>query len=346
LQITSLEKKNYVTKKTFTVILFVFATGLTLACSCLPLSTLEEFFLTEEPVHESPADDPVEPAATCEDRLGNLLSEAENTDAPGSGLAMEYTLVTYAVSGDTLTVVDYPAVPGNLESYQQDTALHQEMWDFIVDVVPAEYRRAVVYFVVFTDGPGGTLGAVEQTEDPDAWSLEIDARDAANFSDLATTLIHEVAHIFTLDTSQVATDYEVFNNPDDYYAYERGDAACDTYFMFEGCSYPNSYVNQFFERYWWNVYAEWLEINQEEDQVALENRLYEFYGQYADEFVSEYAVTSPEEDIAETFMYFVLAPQPAGETIAEEKILFFYEFPELVVLRDQMRLSLCPNVMP
>ncbi len=332
-------------KKTFIVILFVFATALTIACACLPLSSLEEFFLTEEPVHEPPVNNPAGPAA-CEDRLGNLLSEAENTDAPGNELAMEYTLVTYVVSGDTITVADYPAVPSNLESYQQDTALHQEMWDFIVTVVPADYRSGVVNFIVFTDGPAGTLGAVEQTDDPDTWSLEMDVRDAANFSDLATTLIHEVAHIFTLNPSQVATDYEVFNNPDDYYAYEQGDAACDTYFMFEGCSYPDSYINLFFERYWWNVYAEWLEINQEEDEATLENRLYDFYGQYADEFVSEYAVTSPEEDIAETFMYFVLAPQPAGDTIAEEKILFFYYFPELVLLRDQMRLNLCPYVMP
>ncbi|MEW6094778.1 MAG: hypothetical protein AB1531_12525, partial [Chloroflexota bacterium] len=84
-------------RNTFIVILIVSAAALTLACSCLQLSSLEEFFLTEEPAHEPLAHDPVEPAA-CEDRLADLLSEAENTDAPGNELAMGYTLVTYAVS--------------------------------------------------------------------------------------------------------------------------------------------------------------------------------------------------------------------------------------------------------
>lgn len=337
---------NLRNKKHHIVVLLIFTAALTVACSCLPLSLVEVFSATQQPVYVAPTDQPVQPVSTCEDKLGDLLSQAENTEAPGEELTMEYTLVTYAVSGDTITVSDTPAVPTRLEPYQQDTALHQEMWDFIVDVVPAGYRSEVVYFVVFTDGPEGTLGAVEQTDDPATWTLEMDARDAANFSDLATTLIHEVSHIFTLNTSQVATDYEVFNNLDNEYAYEQGQAACDTYFMFEGCSYPASYINQFYAHYWQAVYPEWLEINQEEDEAALDNLLYDFYGQYADQFVSEYAVTSPEEDIAESFMYFVLAPGPAGDTIAEEKILFFYEFPELSVLRDQMRLSLCPYVMP
>ncbi len=333
-------------KKAFIVILFFLSAALTVACSCLPLSLLEEFFITEEPAYDPPASDPVIPSATCEDKLGDLLSEAENSDAPGSELAMEYVLATYKVSGDEITSPDFPAVPGSLETFQQDTSLHQEMWDFIVDVVPAEYRTGVAYFMVFTDGPAGTLGAVEQTDDPDTWMLEMDAQDAGNFSDLSTTLIHEISHIFTLGTSQVETDYDVFNNPDDYSAYEEGDAACDTYFMFEGCSYSDSYVNLFFENYWADIYDEWLEINLEQDEETLENLLYDFYGQYADQFVSDYAVTSPEEDIAESFMYFVLAPQPAGDTVAEEKVLFFYEFPELVTLRDQMRGSLCPYVIP
>jgi hypothetical protein len=328
------------------ILLVVVASFVSLACLCLPGSMLEFLFNTPGP-GPVPRQEPASlPAGTCAEQLADMLSDAEETDAHGINLAVEYTLITYAVDGDSITVYDEPQVPGNLDSYQQDTARHQELWDFITTVVPPEYRRQVAYFVITTDGPAGTLGAVEQTDDPETWSLYMDVQDAGNFSDLVTTLVHEIAHIFTLDTSQVATDWDVFNNPDDYDAYERGDDACDTYFMFEGCSYPDSYINLFFARYWQEIYPEWLEISQEEDEESLENLLYDLYGRYPDQFVSDYAVTSPEEDIAESFMYFVLAPAPSGETMAEEKILFFYEFPELVTLRDDMRAGLCSTLEP
>jgi hypothetical protein len=336
-------------KKNFIVILILLAAALTMACSCLPLSALEKFFDIGQPVGQptldSPSDnDPVQPVGSCSDELANLLWKAEDYDVPGTELPMEYTLATYEVFGNSITSPDLPTVPKNIRSYQQDSRRHHEIWDLIVDVVPMEYRSEVAYFMVFTDGPGGLLGAVEQTDDPNTWIFEMDAQDAANFPDLSTTLIHEVCHIFTLNTSQVATDYDVFNHPEDEYAYEQGDADCDTYFMFEGCSYPESYINLFFQSYWQEIYPRWLEINAEQDEQTLENLLYDFYGQHPDQFVSTYAATSPEEDIAESFMYFVLSPQPAGDTIAEDKILFFYDFPELVSLRDQMRLNLCPFI--
>ncbi len=330
------------------LLLAVAASALSLACICFPGSMLEFLFATPAPTPGPlPRQEPAQPSTeTCDERLADLLSDAEDTDAPGDELPMEYTLITYAVDGDSITVYDEPHVPGSLDPYQQDTARHQELWEFIADVVPADYRSQVVYFVITTDGPSGSLGAVEQTDDPETWSLYMDIQDAGNFPDLATTLVHEIAHLFTLNTSQVATDWSVFNDPDNHDAYERGDDACDTYFMFEGCSYPDSYINLFFERYWQEIYPEWLEISYEEDEETFENLIEDFYSRYPDQFVSDYAATSPEEDIAESFMYFVLAPRPAGETIAEEKILFFYEFPELTALREAMRAALCPYLTP
>lgn len=333
------------TKKSHLILPALLAAALSLACICLPVSMLEYFLPQETPEPDIiPRQQSGQPPAACEEKLADLLSESGETYEGSSELAMEYTLVTYAVSGDVITVYEMPAIPGRLKTYQQDTALHEQIWRFIVDVVPPEYRSIVAYFVIITDGPAGVLGAVEQTDDPDTWSLQMDPQDAGNFADLATTLIHEITHLFTLDTSQVATDWTLFNNPDDYYAYERGDDACDTYFMWEGCSYPDSYINLFFQRYWTDIYDEWLEINQEEDEETLENLLYDFYGRYPDRFVSDYAATSPEEDIAESFMYFVFAPRPTGESIAEEKILFFYEFPELAALRSHLVDGLCRYV--
>ncbi len=89
-------------------------------------------------------------------------------------------------------------------------------------------------------------------------------------------------------------------------------------------------------RFWGDIYAEWEEIAYMEDETEAEDALYAFYEQYQDQFVSDYAPTSPEEDIAEAFSIFIMQPKPAGETIAEEKVLFFYDYPELVELRAEL----------
>jgi hypothetical protein len=325
--------------KRLTLLIAALAT-LSVACLCLLLALLA--FLGLRPLSLQKLLPPS--TMTCDEELANLLAGGEQSTLPHNELSTEYTLVTYAVDGDSISVYDMPPVPDELDPYQQDIARHHELWNFVTRLVPLDYRRQVVFFVITTDGTYGTLGAVEPTDNPETWSLYVDILDAESFPDLAATLIHEIGHLLTLNTTQVVTDWEVFNEPWNEEAYARADAACDTYFVFEGCSYPDSYLNQFFERYWQAIYPEWQEINQEEDEEILKNLLDEFYGRYPDQFVSDYAATSPEEDIAESFLYFVLAPAPAGKTIAEEKILFFYEFPELTALRDTMRASLCSSL--
>ena len=52
-------------------------------------------------------------------------------------------------------------------------------------------------------------------------------------------------------------------------------------------------------------------------------------------------MTAPKEDVAETWTYFVMTPQPGGDTLADQKIRFFYNYPELVDLRAQIRSQIC-----
>jgi len=37
----------------------------------------------------------------------------------------------------------------------------------------------------------------------------------------------------------------------------------------------------------------------------------------------------------------VLSPRPQTDTIADQKLLFFYKYPELVLIRDQVLQNLC-----
>lgn len=284
----------------------------------------------------------------CEAALPSLAQQSYDGNAIGEELSTEYTLITYVVYGDDQLIVhEKPYVPEKFRAYQEDAARHRELWNLFVRLVPPQYLHQVDYFTLTTDGPAGNLGSVVQmTDSRDRWWLYLDIQDAEHYADLVTTLIHEINHLITLNTSQFQTDWDVFSNPDDRDAYERAEAACDTYFTWGGCSYPDSYLNLFFERYWRDLYPEWREISREEDKETLDNLLDDFYNRHADQFVSEYAATSPDEDIAESFLFFVLQPAPAGNTIADEKILFFYEFPELVEVRASMRGALCPPPAP
>jgi hypothetical protein len=57
--------------------------------------------------------------------------------------------------------------------------------------------------------------------------------------------------------------------------------------------------------------------------------------------VDDYSTTHPAEDIAESFTYFVFGPKPTGNSIKEQKIAFFYEYPELIHLRENILSGAC-----
>jgi hypothetical protein len=203
-------------------------------------------------------------------------------------------------------------------------------------------RSSLAEYSIVTDGEGNILAAVAQTaDDPAQWGLEVDIRDVDDKLNLTYTLIHEYGHLLTLGPEQVTPSQAVFNNPEDDAIYFKEVNACPDYFPGEGCSRPDSYINAFFEAFWSDIHAEWQEINLIEEQDAYYEALDEFYLKYEDRFVTDYAVTNPEEDIAETFAFFVLSPRPNGDSITEQKILFFYRYTELIRLRDEIVRGVC-----
>ena len=56
--------------------------------------------------------------------------------------------------------------------------------------------------------------------------------------------------------------------------------------------------------------------------------------------MTDYAATNPGEDIAESWTHFVINDKPSGDSIADQKVRFFYDYPELVELRDKIRARL------
>jgi hypothetical protein len=251
----------------------------------------------------------------------------------------ESTLITYRVEENQIVEPELAAVTDDLVGFQSDTEAHQKIWVYFARLVPPEQRPYLTKYVIFTDGPEEVLAFVTpDTDDPTKWLLGVDIADTSNPEELTFTLIHEFAHLLTLNSGQVPVNEALALEPDNEELYEAAATACPVYFPGEGCSEPTSYINAFYERFWADIYEEWSEIDalQYEDEDEYATGLEEFYAEREDEFVSDYATTSPEEDIAESFATFVLKPKPTGETLADEKVAFFYDYPELVKLRAEM----------
>lgn len=87
----------------------------------------------------------------------------------------------------------------------------------------------------------------------------------------------------------------------------------------------------------------WDKIDNKWSQRRRLRLLYRFYLKQQDSFVTDYAAESPEEDISESWTFFVLSDKPRPNSVREKKVLFFYQFPELVKRRKVIRSNL-PNI--
>lgn len=283
----------------------------------------------------------VEVNASCplllDDIMDASISFGETEDA-----REERFLVTYSVNGDEIDNPQYETVPVDLKDEQKDVDAQKSIWNFFTSIIPQEQRSLIAEYAIMTDGKDNILAAVSQTYDnPALWALEVDIKDSDDYYSLTFTLVHEFGHLLTLNPGQVPPDLEIFNHPNDDTIYQEAVDACPRYFPGEGCSAPDSYINAFFQSFWPKIYDEWLQIDGIEDEDTYYQKLNEFYDKYQDQFLTDYAVTNPAEDIAESWSFFILSPKPEGNTIAEEKILFFYDYPELVDLRQEILNRLC-----
>jgi|GEM_PF-4136984 len=239
----------------------------------------------------------------------------------GSDISKSEITLYNVQNGELVEPMNYK-VSGQLLAAQQNQSRHKEIWALVKKVIPPEYLNRLNEFMLFwgeTDVVKA-LGYVSPTSsDLSTWryAIAIDYADR-NHDDklddeLEFTVLHEFAHILTLNKDQV--DYSI--KPEE----------CETYypdypkenFARYGCSHNDSYINQFFQQFWKNIWSD------DPDEVTGY-----FSDKYPRQFVTRYAGVSPSEDMAETYWNYVFEseiPQKPG-TIAEEKVKYFKHFPE------------------
>lgn len=201
---------------------------------------------------------------------------------------------------------------------------HAKIWDIVKKLFPEPYLSYINEFKIGTDGQNNMLAYVYMNDTSNnRWRLSIDYDDSIELDktlaekQLIETLVHELAHIITLNPTQMQ------DTPDRIKTYE----------ALEGKTLLDSYLNRFVGLFW-KEHLIRLEKIKEEDEIE------EYYKSFSKEFVSRYAFTNPEEDIAESFRVFVLFNKPLGNNIADQKIRFFYRFDEMIELRKYIRSQL------
>ncbi len=210
----------------------------------------------------------------------------------------------------------------------------EQIWSKIKAILPQKVVNTYVKeFVLLTDGPSETLAGVAPIDETNqSWDFAVDPQDLPQGDykkekDFVHTLIHEFGHIITLNNTQIEPsdlEYQTDEN---------------RYLTTEGLAKENSYINLFIKEFWYpnNRLIEWDKMDRVKNQDKKLRKLYSFYQKYETAFLTDYAAESPEEDLAESWYFFVVKDKPTTNFEKDKKILFFYQFKELVLLRKEIR---------
>ncbi|RED89092.1 hypothetical protein DFP98_10163 [Cohnella phaseoli] len=169
------------------------------------------------------------------------------------------------------------------------------LWDRFAWIIPSDHRQMVKNFELY-DHADLLAYVIQDDEDYENWTYAANQIQSTYETERVMTDIHEFGHLLSLNAEQV-----------DPYADE---SECDTYMLDEGCPYQDSYIYQFYKQFWKKAVSE-----DEED------------------YVTGYAMTSVYEDFAESWSYFVMTVRPEGDSLADRKVRFFYNYDELVLLK-------------
>ena len=217
-----------------------------------------------------------------------------------------------------LPIIESNPTPSELETYDK-------IWREIKDKVGTNLLASLDSFIVYSDGKDETLAYVNYIDDKASrWYMAIDIEDSINMEDNSLkedfyfTIVHELAHVITLNDTQA-----IYNSEPSFGKYFEEDISFN----------EESYLNEFYNRFW--TYS--IDESRIIQNLDNEDIRYKFFLRHENSFVTDYAATSPSEDIAESFAYFVINEKPMGNEIWEQKIRFFYEFEELVEIKNNIR---------
>lgn len=269
------------------------------------LSALQaELVETRSVVTDTPVETEFKPVVTPHPHLNEATAAYTVAD----------TLVKTPLMREVTVLGGYVADPETGNFYIAE-ALPSAYFNRVLSLFPTAYAGAIGQFVVF-DGKETEYDAFVETLPPrhDAWVYAAHEDMLADPTSAVNTelIVHELAHVVGYD--------EIAGVP------RPTTQTCVDYFDHHGCPLANSYLSVFVDRFWSAA-----DLDRAETFATGESSSVEYYKTHKSAYVSDYAASGPEEDFAESFMYFVLGKESRGE--AAEKVAFFGTYPALRTLR-------------
>jgi len=261
----------------------------------------------------------------------DIITETED-DSEDSEVEEE-EVIKFAVGENKLTLTSDSKKVASKFSDKEMTDF-KKIWNEILPVIPNGYMKYISTFEVVTSEFSGTVAAVYPNDDLSKWTISFETEALMPDEDgeygLSLLMLHEFGHILTLNSSQADIVLEAMdaNKVDKQTTYVDG----------FNVSKEKSYLNLFYQEFWKEIEEEFMKTNTDDFDVA-----HEFYLKHKDSFPTEYGVTNPSEDIAECFREFVINDKATGSEIKDQKVNFFYQFEELVAMRDELRTALKIN---
>jgi hypothetical protein len=240
-------------------------------------------------------------------------------DKASSDLDEGVTLVaSYLVEdGDFIPNPDFKADAKNADDYET-------VRDYIWEIVPDPIKEMIGKFDLTEADPENdesSDGSVGLSEDDAYWEYALDFGLGASavldgndedYIAFDQVIVHELAHIIALNATQMGGG--------------------GSYVVEEGSLKKGAYLDAFYQNFWQKQYPDWKDTGEDDPEAAAA-----LYEEYPDAFLTDYAATSPNEDLAESFAAFVTEAKPSGKDEKALKVQFFYAYPELVAYRTAMR---------
>lgn len=255
-----------------------------------------------------------------------------------------FNFLLYAQENETLNGESWKISEGTLvlKEHPKDI-LAEKYWSYLKNTLPEEILNKYISSLrLFTDGKDEELGGVTSMNEMNTkWEMDIDTldfsfsnKDPLHVKDYTHTIIHEFGHLLTLNSKQIEVTKDTCQDD------------AKGYLTKEGYATHKSYLGKFVTLFWnGKLLKKWDNIERVNSEKRKLNLLYKLYLKNKDQFLTDYAAESPEEDIAESWTFFVLSDKPVLDKIKHKKVLFFYQFEEFVNYRQAIReqLELIPT---
>ncbi|WP_411347174.1 hypothetical protein [Paenibacillus sp. WLX2291] len=195
------------------------------------------------------------------------------------------------------------------------------IWDLFAEIAGSDVNK-IVQFRVYNNLNEPFSAYVQPTDDPNKWILGINLIGLSDADWMKDTMVHEYGHILTLSA---------------YKPLQSSTSPCKTVKMdLYSCASPTSDYYKYYKQFW-QKYGKDAPANEGSNEQEVAN----FYRNKGGvkTFVTSYAATNVAEDMAETWMTFVINPLPTGtpQTTVDKKLQFFADNPKLTARRLEIR---------